>query len=378
MSTKTINRTVEFKLYPNKKQERALSSWLNACCWLYNQALEYRIKAYKRRKESVSYNQQTKWLTQLRRRVSKLQVVPVEFLRSSLRGVDRSFKGFFRRVKAKEKSVGFPRFKSKTRRLSMEHLETRHNYIRSDRVYIPGLGEIRAKGQLDRPGIQKCLRVIQRADGWYAQIVLEQLIPKPFSKTNQECGIDLGLTHYLTFDSGESVENPRFLRESEHRLKRAQISLSKKKKGSNRRKKAVQSVAKLHLKVKRQRRGFCHKLTEEIVSKYDRIAVEDLQIKRMMHGKLAKSIQDASWGIFLQVLKYKAEWAGRSVVEVDPRYSSQECPSCREIVPKKLADREHLCRCGLRCDRDHAAALVIRNRAFRSGRGEIARPVETG
>ena len=361
-----IIRMLEFKLYLNTEQVRTLNRWLGKSCWLCNQALEMRIKSYHRRKESISFNRQCSWLTNLRDRIESVRLCPVEFERDALRRVDRGMKAFFRRCKAGEKP-GFPRFKPGRRYNSLECLAL-GDYIGDGTIRVPKLGQVMARGRFaDVTGKQKALRILRRPSGWYAQVVIETTMPEPLPETGQDCGIDLGLEHFIMLDSGESFPNPRLLRKSAQKLKCEQRRLSHCQRGSGRRKKAVQRVARLHERVKRQRRGHAHRVARDLVNRFDRIAVEKLNVKGLAAGMLAKSVNDAGWGIFLKVLGEKAASAARLVVEVNPAGTSQECPVCGAIKKKELSERTHACACGCSLPRDQASAMVVRSRAFRPG-----------
>jgi putative transposase len=241
-------------------------------------------------------------------------------------------------------------------------------YVRDRKVYVTGVGLVAAKGQFGKISCedsQKSIRVMRRSDGWYAQVVVETSV-KQLPDTVTSVGIDVGLEHFATLSDGELIENPRFLRKHEKKLKTAQRQLSRKQKGSNRRDKTRKRVAKLHEKVARKRRGFLHRVSTQIVRSYGRIAVEKLTIRNMVKNRrLAKSISDAGWYTFRQMLAYKAESAGREYVEVNPAGTSQECPDCGEIRKKDLSERIHNCSCGCQMSRDLAAAVVIEKRAFR-------------
>jgi len=172
-------KTVEFKLYPTTRQKSVLDFWRRTCCWVFNQTLEHRIKAYKRRNESISYNTQSGLLTKWRKSIPKVQSVPVEFSRDALRRVDRGMKAFFRRVKSGQKP-GFPRFKSQNRYVSMEYLAT-GNYLEPHRIRVPNLGYVKVRfGKQDFSGAQKLLRLIKRASGWYGQVPIEDHKPPAF------------------------------------------------------------------------------------------------------------------------------------------------------------------------------------------------------
>lgn len=360
----TAMRTTEFKLYPSKSQAKKLDEWMSHCCFLFNKFLDQRKKAYSRRKESISYNDQCKTLTEWRRASESTRSVPADFQRDSLRRVDRGMKAFFRRCKSGEKP-GFPRFKSAARYNSIECLAA-GSYIKTNAIRIPGIGCVRARGQFGDHPVQKLLRVIRRASGLYAQVLVEHKSIRHLPENNLEVGFDLGLESFLVSNAGEKIENPRHLKRSSRKLRRAQKRVSRCKKGSNGRKKSVRMLARIHEKVSRQRTGFCHRVSRDVVNRYQRIAVEDLNIKGLSKGMLAKHVLDACWGKFISLLTYKAENAGRQLVKVDPRGTSQECPNCGCIRKKQLNEREHNCSsCGLRCHRDHASAQVVLQRAFR-------------
>lgn len=365
MSQNHILRTITFKIYPNRRRAETLEKWLRTCCWLYNQALEHRIKAYKRRGQHVSFADQTIWLTQMRKRMPHLASVPYEFAKDALRRVDRGMKAFFRRVKAGDKP-GFPRFRSHQCYNSLEYLKF-DSYVRpSNLLSVPKLGLVRFRaGNQSIPGQQKLLRIIRRASGWYAQVLIgDGQSEPPKVPIQQSVGVDVGLESFASLSNGEKIENPRFLRISERKLKCAQRRLSRKVKGSRNRRKAVRRVARIHERIREQRRDFAHRESRKLVDRFDLIGFENLNIKGLASGMLAKSIADAAWGMFLFFLVYKAECAGKRAIAVDPRRTSQECPGCGMVKKKELSERVHLCQCGAFIDRDVAAALVIHARAL--------------
>jgi putative transposase len=210
------------------------------------------------------------------------------------------------------------------------------------------------------------VRVVRRADGYYAQFCVsvervEEIVP-----TGKAVGLDVGLTHFYTDSTGETVPNPRHLRKSEKSLKRAQRSLSKKKKGSVNRRKAINRLGRKHLKVSRQRKDFAIKTALCVVKSSDFIAYEDLLVLNMVKNhKLAKSISDAAWSQFAQWLQYLGKVYGKTVVAVAPQYTSQNCSTCGNTVKKSLSVRTHVCSCGTVLDRDHNAALNILALALR-------------
>lgn len=356
-------KTIEAKLYLTDAQERTLSDWLRICCWTYNRALEHRTKAYKRRNEQTTLFTQMKMLTSWRRSMARMKAVPCQALRDALRRVDRGMQGFFRRIKSGKKP-GFPRFKSHVRYNSMEFLAS-ERYVRSANLLrIPKLGLVRFRaGNRTIPAEQKLLRIIRRASGWYAQVLVEIVSPVR-GNHGPPVGIDVGLETFATLSNNQRIENPRWLRRSERKLRALQRRLSRRRKGSRRRKKAVIAIQRQHERVAAQRGNFCHQHSRRIVNQYSLIAVEKLNIKGMVRSRLAKSILDAAWGTFTNQLRYKAEEAGSKFVSVNPRNTSRECPVCGTIKPKKLSEREHRCACGYATSRDHAAAQVILARAL--------------
>jgi putative transposase len=184
---------------------------------------------------------------------------------------------------------------------------------------------------------------------------------EPTECSHPEIGLDVGLKVFLADSEGHTVENPRFYRTSQKTLRRKQRMIARRKKGSHRRSKAAKSTAQTHLKIARQRRDFHYKTAKQYAEHYQVIAVEKLQILNMVHNhSLAKSILDVSWGAFLDILEVKAESAGHQVIRVNPRFTSQKCHHCGEIVQKSLSVRTHLCPfCGYVADRDVNAAQNI-------------------
>ncbi len=359
--------TYSYKLYLNTSQEKTLERWLRTCNWIFNRALEQRIKAYERRKESVSYQDQQALLTDWRGRMDSLRLVPVTFERDALRRVDRGMKAFFRRVKAGQKP-GFPRFKPFRRYRSLECLAVA-KYLQGDRIRIPNLGLVRCRGRLLPIGKQRGLRIVHRESGWYAQIILDNGVTISPREPQTSVGIDVGLASFATLSTGDKIDNPRFARKAERKTRALQRRASRKKKGSANRRKAVQRLARQHERVASQRRSFAHAEARKIVDRFDLIAFENLNIAGMVHGNLARSIHDAAWSLFLFCLIFKAENAGKSTVAVNPRGTSQECPRCGAVAKKSLSEREHVCPCGTRLCRDHAAAQVILARALRGNGG---------
>jgi putative transposase len=269
------------------------------------------------------------------------------------------------------KKKGYPRFKQSR---SVEYKTTGWK-LSKDRMSITfkdgfEAGKFRMIGASDLNFYQieqiKRIRVVRRADGYYAQFCIEHKRKEETQPTGKAIGIDVGLLHFYTDSNGETVENPKHLRKSEKSLKRLQKRVSRKKKGSKNRKKACQKLGRKHLKVSRQRKDFAVKMARCVVRSSDVVAYEDLKVQNMVKNHhLAKSISDAGWRQFFDWLQYFGLIFGKAVVAVSPNYTSQTCSSCGDIVEKSLSQRTHICQCGCVLDRDENAAINILAKGLR-------------
>ncbi|MGK7945765.1 MAG: RNA-guided endonuclease InsQ/TnpB family protein [Microcystaceae cyanobacterium] len=260
---------------------------------------------------------------------------------------------------------GYPKFKKFTR--SVEYKQSGWKLLNPKTIKFTdkkNIGVLKLVGTWDLGYFQqsdiKRVRLIRRADGYYCQFVLSCEIKKQITPSGKDIGLDVGLSSFYTDNEGNKIDNPRFLRKSEKRLKRFQRRLSKKKKGSSNRRKARQRLAKAHLKVSRQRKDFAVKLARCVVHSNDVIAYEDLRIKNLVKNHcLAKSINDAAWYQFREWLEYFGFKFGKITIAVPPNYTSQNCSSCGKTVKKSLSTRTHICSCGCHLDRDENAAINI-------------------
>ena len=206
----------------------------------------------------------------------------------------------------------------------------------------------------------KRVRLIRRADGYYAQFCIDEERLEDCTSTGQVIGLDVGLESFFTDSNGQKVENPRFLRKSERKLKKLQRRLSRTKVGSSSRKKAQNQLARKHLKLSRQRKDFAVKQARCVSISNDIVVIENLNVKGLLKNhKLAKSISDASWSIFRQWLEYFSKVFDKKLIVINPAYTSQDCSSCGERVKKALSERTHICKCGCVLDRDENASLNI-------------------
>ncbi|MBD2497318.1 RNA-guided endonuclease TnpB family protein [Nostoc sp. FACHB-280] len=271
--------------------------------------------------------------------------------------------------KSKPGKKGYPRFKKEQTHGSVEY-KTCGWKLSDDRRYITfsdgfNAGTFKLWGTRDLHFYQlkqfKRVRVVRRADGYYAQFCIDQERIEKREPTGKTIGLDVGLNHFYTDSEGNQVENPRHLRKSEKSLKRLQRRLSKTKKGSKNRVKARNRLSRKHLKVSRQRKDFAVKLARCVVQSSDLVAYEDLQVRNMVRNRhLAKSISDAAWTQFRQWVEYFGKVFGVVTVAVPPHRTSQNCSNCGEVVKKSLSTRTHVCHhCGHIQDRDHNAARNI-------------------
>ncbi|HKQ75964.1 MAG TPA: transposase [Blastocatellia bacterium] len=373
-SKDTTIKTFEFKLRTNKSFVEASERELEHSRQIYNAALAERISCYRITGASLSYAEQSRHLTEARA-LPEVKSHLRTIQQDALERLDEAFKGFFQRLQGGEKP-GFPRFKGQDRyhTFSQKYEKVRACPIKGDKITVPGVGSCRVR--LSRPieGQCKQLRITRRVDGWYALLVCEMSKPEALSPTGQTVGVDVGITAFATLSNGEEVENPRHLKNALDGLQSQQRRLSRKKKGSKRRAKQRIKVAKAHLKVARCRKDFHHKISTDLVRRFDAIRVEDLNIRGMVRNRhLAQAISDVAWGRFFKITKSKAENAGRKFERVDPRYTSQICSGCGQKQKMPLALRIYECgKCGIVIGRDHNAAITI----DRAGQAQITRPVE--
>jgi putative transposase len=278
--------------------------------------------------------------------------------------ISRFFDSCKRKVSGKK---GYPKFKKNGH--SVEYKQSGWK-LSEDRKYLTltdgfKIGRLKLIGSIDLNFYPteniKRVRLIKRADGYYAQFCVAVDRREEIEPSKTTIGLDVGLNHFYTDSNGQTVENPRFLRKSERQLKKLQRKVSKRKKGSANRRKAVKRLARKHLQVSRQRKDFVVKTARCVVRSNDLIAYEDLQVRNMVKNhKLAKSISDAGWYMFRQWVEYFGKIYGKVTIAVPPQYTSQNCSACGTKVVKSLSTRTHNCgACGTILDRDHNAALNI-------------------
>lgn len=375
-------RVYRYRLYPTRGQEATLHHTMGILCELYNAALQERRDAYRHGKPLSAYGQMAE-LREVRELRPDVAEIHVHLLQDAITRLDRAYRAFFRRLKTGKKP-GFPRFKGRGRyRMFTFKDAANHNGVRllagGKRVKLTGIGNVKIK--LHRP-IDGCIKqasVTLSGDGhWYIAFTCDDVPEKPLAATGGSVGIDLGITRFASLSDGSMVDNPRPYQASQREIATAQRRVSRRKRGSKRRRKAIALLAKQYDRVRRVRLDFHHKVALDVVRRFDRIAVENLNIQGLARMRLAKQVHDVGWAQFIAILRAKAECAGRKFVAVDPRGTSQECSGCGAVVRKSLGVRVHVClHCGLVEDRDVNAAKNVQARGHRVRGGlSSGRPVE--
>jgi putative transposase len=320
-----------------------------------------RRDAYEQTGNSPSLYAQQRRFPELKEANPLLREVHSQVLQNVAVRIDLAFKAFFRRVKAGEKP-GYPRFRGASRYDSFTYPQSGFKVSEaSNRVFLSKIGYVKAVVHRPLEGAVKTCTVRKTATGkWFVCLTCE-VEPEPLLESGRAVGVDVGLNDIIATSDGEGVPAPKFFRKEERELARTQRRLPEAPKGSRERAKRRKAFAKVHERIKNKRANFAHQQSRRLVDRYGFIAVEDLAVNRMSKNHcLAKSIADAAWADLTNTLTYKAEWAGRTVVRVNPAYTSQDCSSCghRQVMP--LSVRRYECpACGLSLDRDHNAALNI-------------------
>jgi len=353
-----IKKNFKYRLYPTSAQIVALDGQLAEACRLYNAALQERRDAWRIARKSLGYCDQANQLKEIRAH-GDLALANYSCCQDALRRVDKAFNAFFGRIKKGQKP-GYPRFRSVSRydSVTFPSYGDGCKMLDNGKLRLQGVGVVKVK--LHRPieGNIKTVTVKREAGKWYVAFSVE-CEPKPLGPSTRKAGLDVGLGAFATLSDGTEIENPRYYKQAQASLRRAQRKVARRKRGGNNRKKAVRDLQRVHAHVRNQRADFAHKVARTLVVMFGLIAIEKLNVKGLAGGMLAKSVNDAGWTAFTTKLMYKAAEAGRALVQVDPRGTSQRCV-CGAPNPKTLSQRWHHCEiCGLSVPRDHASALEI-------------------
>ncbi|MEP6776439.1 MAG: transposase, partial [Chloroflexota bacterium] len=355
-----------YRLYPTRTQAATLNNMLEECRWLYNNTLAYRKEIYEQESRTANWYETKARIPLLKRERPSLRSVHSQVLQDVTARVDLAFQHYFRRVKSGEKEAGYPRFRGHGRFDSLCYTQAPSGCnLVGDILHLSKVGPVQVVLHRPLEGTPKTVCIKHSSTGkWYATFSCEwEPIALPVS--NEHVGIDVGLKTFATLSTGEEIQNPRFFRSEEKALAKANRLLAKETKGSPERHKRRRVVARVHERIGWRRQDFAHQHSRRIVNRYGFIAVEDLEVNRMLHNHcLAKSISDAAWSGFRELLTMKAEWAARTLVAVHPAYTSQTCSDCGHRLSSeqklKLGDRIFECACcRIQIDRDVNASRNI-------------------
>ena len=384
-----MKQTFKYRANPTKTEEQWLFAELRHQKQLQNYMLQMRHQMWDYGSQSVSMYDQINHLKDLRATTSHYCEHPQDIQVSTIKRVNAAHEHFQRRCREGTEKKGYPRYKRSVRSLTWNLRKhklksgerVRQNPIRStgtryNRLKVPKLGEVKIRQHRPLIGDPKEVTLKKTARGWYVFIVCEvpdtmPCIPKSV------CGVDVGTHDFLTTSDGEKEENPRFYRQAERKLAKLQRDLSRKQYRSRRWYKAKDALAKQYDIVACQRLDFIAKAVYKLFhhKDFDAVVAEKLKPSNMVKNRhLAKSISDASWGMFFDWCQWAAKRDGKHFHQVPPHHTSQTCSECcqKRTIKLKLSERVFHCKsCGLKLDRDHNAALNILHRAACALRGEV-------
>ena len=382
-----MRRAYKFRMRPTARQHVALVACVALHRELYNSALQERRDAWAHSKTRIRYGDQAAQLTEIRSTRPDAAVWSYSSQQATLRRLNKAFEGFFRRVKAGGKP-GYPRFKGAGRFDSVEwpkdgdgarwHPDTK-------RVYLQGIGRVKVSSHREVVGRVKTIQIKREGRRWLLILSCDDVPTNPLPAAGRQAGVDVGIASFATTSDGEHIDNPRWGRSAADELAAAQRRLSGAKRGSNNRRRRRDTVAARHRKIANQRTDFHHKQARTLVQRYDLLVVEDLQIANMLRRAkpvpdpdnpgqylpngaaaktgLSRSISDAGWGQFISILRAKAEDAGRTWIEVNPRHTSDRCEHCGNTATEnRVSQAEFVCqRCAHTAQADeHAARNLLR------------------
>lgn len=360
-------KTYKYRIYPTKAQETVLGKMLEECRWLYNKVLETRKNAYEHDGESLGLYDTQNMIPAWKMERSSLKTVHSLVLQNVNIRVDLAFKAFFRRIKAGE-TPGYPRFKGYGRYDSMTYPQYGNGTrLDGNMLILSKLGSVKVKLHRELCGTPKTVCIRRAATGkWFVTFSCE-CDSTTLPESEKIAGVDVGLQSFATLSNGEKIANPRFFKQEQEAIAKAQRKLAKFDKGTPDRAKARKVVSRVYERITNKRTNFAHQQSRFLVNTYGVLVFEKLAVIDMMSNhtqvfgnKLNKSIADVAWSQLTQFTAYKAEDAGRLFLQVDPRNTSKKCSRCGSLVDKDLGVRIHDCpHCGLVLDRDHNAAINI-------------------
>jgi putative transposase len=357
-------KAYKYRIYPDHNQQIMIERTFGICRLVYNLALECKIRAWQSAQRTLSAFDLINQLPELKEDFPWMAEVDSQAVQSSVKKVEVSFRNFFR-------GKGFPKFKKKSGHQSFQcPNNSRRVDFENGRITVPKISNIKAEIDRRFDGQIKSITISKTPTGrYYASVLVDNRKKSPAKPTvNSETtiGIDLGIKSFAVTSSGQFFEPNRYLKNALRRLQCLQRRASRKKKGSNNRKKANKCVAKLHEKIRNQRADYTHKITTSLMrdNQAETYVMEDLNVIGMLKNrKLSQAIHDVGFGEFTRQMKYKCEWYGKNLIQIgmfEP--SSKTCSACGEINGTlTLSDREWTCsHCGIRHDRDLNAARNIK------------------
>lgn len=355
-----VNRTYKFKLEPNKLQGKELNKIIGSCRYIYNLLLHFNIEQYKKYKKTILVPDMHKMVALLLTKKVFLNEVPKQILESIVITLKSNINNSLKR------NGTFPPFRKKGFNDYFSLINELK--INDGKITIPSVGHIRFKQTRSLENVSvKTVEITKKNNQWFLSLLVLRNIKTERPLTQKAVGVDVGIKEFAILSSGETVSNPQFYRKLESKLKWEQQKLSRKIYKSSGWHKQKTKVQKIHDKIYNCRMNFLHTITSELIKNYDVIGIEKLSIRTMAENRrLSKSILDASWGTFIELLKYKAKEHSKSVVEVGRFFpSSQLCSNCggKQIMPLHL--RTYACKnCHHEIDRDYNAAKNIENKAL--------------
>ncbi|WP_130508808.1 RNA-guided endonuclease InsQ/TnpB family protein [Krasilnikovia cinnamomea] len=359
-----------YRVYPDAAQRTALAQAFGCARVVFNDGLRLRQQAREAGEKYISDGDLSKRvITQAKDTEERAWLCEVSavVLQQALADLNTAYRNYFASVTGKRKGrkVAPPRYRSRkdNRQAIRFTRNSRFKVLDNGRLRLPKIGDVPVRWSRDLPSEATSVTVIKdAADRYFASFVVTTTENETLPPVESEVGIDLGLMHFAVMSDGATVTAPKFLRRAARKLKRLQQDLSRKEKGSNRRRKAVMKVARAHARVADTRRDWQHKLSTAIIRDNQAVYVEDLAVAGLGRTRLAKSVHDAGWASFTTMLQYKAQRYGRTFARVDRYFpSTRMCSDCGRINEKMPLDvRAWHCPCGSHQDRDLNAAINIK------------------
>lgn len=363
-----MEKSFKYRIYPNKRQQELIQKTFGCVRFVYNYFLDLKTNKYKNGQKSLSYNDMSNLLTQLKQENDWLKEPDKDSLQKSLKNLDMAYQKFFK------EHAGYPKFKSKKDRYKSYRTSCTNNSIRFEHRHIklPKIGLVKIRDKQVSQGRILNATISQEPNGhYYCSLCYTDVKMPQYQKTNINVGIDLGIANFAIFSDGNKIENPKFYEKSEKKLAQLQRGLSRKTIGGANWNKARIKIAKLQKHISNQRNDFLQKLTTNIIRTYDAICIEDLDVKSLKetnNSNRNKRVGDVSWSEFRRQLTYKSNWYSKVVSVVDRYFpSSQICHVCGQRDGKKSEDiRNWICpHCDTELDRDINAAINILNEGLR-------------